>query len=130
MLRQPILTVVGASRDATFGEHQGMGVIPGALFPNADRVRAIRDAIVDLAPPTGEPLREDQAVAIARLFEGDVGILLFMRDHPGHWICLSGGRMGEGPTDVDYSTWHSRLVEAADEHHAFWATLAATEPPQ
>lgn len=130
MLRDPGLAVLVASRARTPDELLSMGVIPGALFPNADRVRAIRDAIVDLAPPAGEPLSEDQAIAIARLFDGDVGILLFMRDHPGHWICLSGGRIGEGPTDVDYTTWHSRLVEAADEHHAFWATLAATEPPQ
>jgi len=107
-----------------------MGVIPGALFPNAERVRTIRDAIVRLAPPVGTALEEEQAVAIAKLFEGDVGILLFMRDHPGHWICLSGSRMGDGPTDVDYATWHARLVEAADEHHAFWSTLAASSPPQ
>lgn len=105
-------------------------MIPGALFPNAERVRAIRDAIVELAPPAGEPLSEEQAVAIAQLFEGDVGILLFMRDHPGHWICLSGSRMGDGPTEVDYSTWHARLVEAADRHHAFWSTLAGSPPPQ
>ena len=106
-----------------------MGVIPGALFPNADRVRAVRDAILALAPAPGTSLDDGQAVAIADLFEGDVGLLIFMRDHPGHWICLSGSAMGDGPVDVDKSVWHSRLVEAADQHHAFWARLAETTPP-
>ncbi len=105
-----------------------MGVIPGASFPNAARVRAVRDALVALAPPAGTPLTDLQAAEIARLFAGDVGLLLFMRDHPGHWICLSGNQLGDGPTEVAYSTWHERLVEAADEHHVFWATLAATPP--
>lgn len=103
-----------------------MGVIPGALFPNADRVRSVRDAIIALAPPAGTPLSEEQAVAIAGLFEGDVGLLLFMRDHPGHWICLSGSGMGDGPIGVEYAIWHERLLEAGDAHHAFWATLSAT----
>lgn len=107
-----------------------MGVIPGSLFPNAERVRAIRDAIIALAPPPGEPLAEAQAIAIADLFEGDVGVLLFMRDHPGHWICLSGNAMGDGPVQVDKEVWHSRLVEAADDHHAFWARLSETTPPE
>lgn len=106
-----------------------MGVIPGALFPNADRVRAVRDAILELAPPVGTPLSEAQAITIADLFEGDVGLLLFMRDHPGHWICLSGSAMGAGPVAVDKDVWHSRLVEAADRHHAFWARLSETTPP-
>lgn len=105
-----------------------MGVIPGALFPNADRVRGVRDAIVALAPPAGTPLTEEQAVAIARLFAGDVQLLLFMRDHPGHWICLSGSGMGDGPVSVPKEVWHSRIVEACDEHHAFWAELSATPP--
>lgn len=105
-----------------------MGVIPGSLFPNAERVRAIRDAILALAPPPGEALTEEQAIAIADLFEGDVGVLIFMRDHPGHWICLSGSEMGDGPVEVDKDLWHSRLVEAADEHHAFWARLSETKP--
>ncbi|MFM7694354.1 MAG: hypothetical protein ACKO7U_08675 [Actinomycetota bacterium] len=107
-----------------------MGVIPGSLFPNAERVRAIRDAIIGLAPPAGEPLSEAQAIAIADLFAGDVGVLLFMRDHPGHWICLSGNAMGDGPLDVAKEVWHSRLVEAADGHHAFWARLSETTPPE
>lgn len=106
-----------------------MGVIPGGIFPNAERVRAVRDAILELAPPPGTPLTEAQAVAIADLFQGDVGVLLFMKDHPGHWICLSGGAMGEGPLDVDKEVWHSRLVEAADEHHAFWSRISETVPP-
>ena len=106
-----------------------MGVIPGALFPNADRVRALRDAILALAPAPGTSLDDQQAVAIADLFEGDVGLLLFMRDHPGHWICLSGNEMGDGPVSVDKGVWHSRLVEAADQHHVFWARLAETTPP-
>ena len=92
-----------------------MGVIPGALFPNADRVRAVRDAIIAMAPPLGTPLSDDEAITIADLFEGDVGLLLFMREHPGHWICLSGN--------------DSRLVEAAEEHHAFWTRLSETTPP-
>jgi hypothetical protein len=103
-----------------------MGVIPGALFPNADRVRSVRDAILALAPPVGTPLTEEQAIRIAGLFEGDVGLLIFMRDHPGHWICLSGSGMGDGPVEVAYALWHDRLTEAAEEHHAFWATLAAS----
>lgn len=106
-----------------------MGVIPGALFPNADRVRAVRDAIVALAPPAGTALTDAQAVAIADLFEGDVGLLLFMRGHPGHWICLSGNEMGDGPVAFDKQVWHSRLVEAAEEHHAFWTRLSETTPP-
>ncbi len=103
-----------------------MGVIPGSLFPNAERVRAVRDAIVRLAPPKGTPLTDDGAIAIANLFEGDVQLLIFMREHPGHWICLSGSEMGDGPVSVPKDVWHSRLVEAADEHHGFWATLSAT----
>lgn len=105
-----------------------MGVIPGSLFPNAERVRAVRDGIIALAPPPGTPLTDAQAVAIADLFQGDIAVLLFMRDHPGHWICLSGSEMGDGPVTVDKAVWHSRLVEAADEHHAFWARLSETTP--
>ena len=96
-----------------------MGVIPGALFPNADRVRSVRDAIVALAPATGTPLTDEQAITIAQLFEGD---------HPGHWICLSGSTIEAGPTEIAYAIWHDRLVEAADEHHVFWATLSAMPP--
>ena len=105
-----------------------MGVIPGQLLPNAERVRAVRDGILALAPPPGAALTEAQAVAIADLFEGDVVLLAFVRDNPGHWICLSGSRMGDGPVAIDKSVWHSRLVEAADEHHAFWARLSETPP--
>jgi|688.fasta_scaffold665119_1 hypothetical protein len=114
---------------AGIGEDLPVGVIPGALFPNADRVRAVRDAIIAMAPPLGTPLTDDEAIVIADLFEGDVGLLLFMREHPGHWICLSGNEMGDGPVSVDKDVWHSRLVEAADQHHAFWARLAETTPP-
>lgn len=105
-----------------------MGVIPGALFPNPERVRSVRDSIIALAPSTGTPLTDAQAITIARLFEGDVGLLIFMRDHPGHWICLSGSTFEAGPTEIAYAVWHDRLVEAADEHHAFWATLSAMPP--
>jgi hypothetical protein len=105
-----------------------MGVIPGALFPNADRVRSVRDAIVALAPTAGTPLTDEQAITIAQLFEGDVGLLIFMREHPGHWICLSGSTIEAGPTEIAYAVWHDRLVEAADEHHVFWATLSAMPP--
>lgn len=105
-----------------------MGVIPGALFPNADRVRAVRDGILALAPPRGTKLVDAQAVAIADLFEGDVGLLIFMREHPGHWICLSGSSMDDGPVATHKEVWHSRLVEAADDHHAFWARLSETAP--
>ena len=105
-----------------------MGVIPGSLFPNAERVRAVRDGIIDIAPPAGVPLTEAQAIAIADLFQGDIAVLLFMRDHPGHWICLSGNEMGDGPVAVDKRVWHDRLVEAADDHHAFWARLSETTP--
>lgn len=106
-----------------------MGVIPGGIFPNAERVRAVRDQLISLAPPIGTALTDAEAVAIADLFEGDVGLLLFMRDHPGHWICLSGNAMGDGPLEVDKDVWHARLVEAADEHHVFWARLSETTPP-
>jgi hypothetical protein len=105
-----------------------MGVIPGSLFPNAERVRAVRDGIIAIAPPAGVPLTEAQAVEIADLFEGDVAVLLFMKDHPGHWICLSGNEMGDGPVAVDKSVWHSRLVEATEDHHAFWSRLSETTP--
>jgi hypothetical protein len=105
-----------------------MGVIPGSLLPNADRVRHVRDAIVAMAPPPGTPLTAAEATTIARLFEGDVQLLIFMRDHPGHWVCLSGSAMGDGPVSTAKEIWHSRLVEAADEHHVFWATLSATPP--
>ncbi len=54
---------------------------------------------------------------------------MFMRDHPGHWICLSGNAMGDGPTSVNKDVWHRRLVEAADQHHAFWTRLPETAPP-
>ena len=114
---------------AGIGEDLPVGVIPGALFPNADRVRAVRDAIIAMAPPLGTPLTDDEAIVIADLFEGDVGLLLFMREHPGHWICLSGNEMGDGPVSVDKDVWHSRLVEAAEEHHAFWTRLSETTPP-
>jgi len=117
-----------AIRAAVSCDSPDMGVIPGALFPNADRVRSVRDAIVALAPSEGTALTDDLAVAIAQLFEGDVGLLIFMRDHPGHWICLSGSTMEAGPTEIAYAVWHDRLVEAADEHHVFWATLSAMPP--
>ncbi len=106
-----------------------MGVISGELFPNADRVRAVRDGIIALAPPASTPLTDRDAVAIADLFRGDVRVLMFMRDHPGHWICLSGNAMGDGPTSVNKDVWHRRLVEAADQHHAFWTRLSETTPP-
>jgi hypothetical protein len=51
-----------------------------------------------------------------------------MKDHPGHWICLSGNEMGDGPVAVDKSVWHSRLVEATEDHHAFWSRLSETTP--
>ena len=42
-------------------------MIPGSLFPNAERVRAVRDGIIAIAPAAGVPLTEAQAVAIADL---------------------------------------------------------------
>jgi len=71
-----------------------------------------------------------QAVASTDLFADDVGVLLLMRDHPGHWICLSCNAMGDGPVGVAKKVWHSRLVGAADGHRAFWARLSETTPPE
>lgn len=91
-------------------------------------MRSVRDAIVALASPLGTALTAAQATTIAQLFDGGVRLLTFMRDYPGHWICLSGSTLESGPTEVAHTVWHDRLVEGSVEHHVFWATLSAMPP--